>query len=78
MGRRYKCLECEEKIGFDLCAQCHQSHRGPGRFNQQHRPEHKMVLVEPKETFLHALLKSHPGFTPEYLLDLLNGMYSDV
>ena len=73
VGRRYTCLECKERIGFDLCARCNESHVGPGRFNQQHRPEHKMELVEPKETLLHALLKNHPGYTAEYLIELLNG-----
>ena len=76
VGPRYKCMECEERIGFDLCAQCHLRHEGPGRFNQQHKADHKMVLVEPKETLLHSLLKNHPGFTAEYLIDLLNGMES--
>ena len=59
-----------------MCAQCHLRHEGPGRFNQQHKADHKMVLVEPKETLLHSLLKNHPGFTAEYLIDLLNGMES--
>ena len=75
VGPRYKCTECEERIGFDLCAECHLNHKGPGRFNQQHKPDHKMVLVEAKETLLHNLLKNHPGFTAEYLIELLNGMH---
>jgi hypothetical protein len=75
VGPRYTCMECEEKIGFDLCAHCHLNHSGPGRFNQQHKPEHRMKLVEGKETLLHSLLKDHPGFSAEYLMDLLNGMH---
>ena len=73
VGLRYKCTECEERIGFDLCANCHQNHHGPGRFNQQHKPEHTMVLVEAKETLLHSLLKHNPEFSAEHLVNLLNG-----
>eukprot|EP00252_Welwitschia_mirabilis_P020917 TRINITY_DN5234_c0_g1_i1.p1 TRINITY_DN5234_c0_g1~~TRINITY_DN5234_c0_g1_i1.p1 ORF type:complete len:486 (+),score=92.79 TRINITY_DN5234_c0_g1_i1:235-1692(+) len=44
VGKRYKCHDCTEKIGFDLCESCYQ--RGsllPGRFNQQHRAGHRFV-----------------------------------
>jgi hypothetical protein len=34
-----------------------------------------MKLVEGKETLLHSLLKDHPGFSAEYLMELLNGMH---
>ncbi|GIL57686.1 hypothetical protein Vafri_12812 [Volvox africanus] len=47
-GRRYKCKECTELIGYDLCGACYD--RGTasrGRFNQAHRPEHRMVKMEP-------------------------------
>jgi Zinc finger, ZZ type len=36
-GKRFKCLDCPEAVGFDLCEACH---RGGlvtyGRFNQRH------------------------------------------
>lgn len=38
-GRRYKCQDCPDKVGFDLCGKCYD--RGlhiTGRFNQQHIP----------------------------------------
>ncbi|GLI67891.1 hypothetical protein VaNZ11_012215 [Volvox africanus] len=47
-GRRYRCKECTELIGYDLCGACYD--RGTasrGRFNQAHRPEHQMVKMEP-------------------------------
>ncbi|KAF9608934.1 hypothetical protein IFM89_012102 [Coptis chinensis] len=46
VGERYKCNDCEEAIGFDLCGECYNtSSKLPGRFNQQHTPEHKFELV---------------------------------
>ncbi|KAF9617843.1 hypothetical protein IFM89_039025 [Coptis chinensis] len=46
VGERYKCNDCEEAIGFDLCGECYNtSSKLPGRFNQQHTPKHKFELV---------------------------------
>lgn len=37
-----------EKIGFDLCGACYNAPFNiTGRFNQQHKPEHKLELVPP-------------------------------
>ncbi|CAK9151510.1 unnamed protein product [Ilex paraguariensis] len=48
IGERYKCMDCLEKIGFDLCEGCYNSSsKLPGRFNQQHKPDHKFVVVQP-------------------------------
>ncbi|KAK7389421.1 hypothetical protein VNO78_24452 [Psophocarpus tetragonolobus] len=45
-GNRYKCLDCKEKIGFDLCGDCYKTRsKLQGRFNQQHTPEHRFGLV---------------------------------
>ncbi|KAK1308330.1 E3 ubiquitin-protein ligase PRT1 [Acorus calamus] len=42
MGKRYKCKDCMESIGFDLCGDCYESRsKLPGRFNQQHTPDHR-------------------------------------
>ncbi|XP_038877742.1 E3 ubiquitin-protein ligase PRT1 isoform X2 [Benincasa hispida] len=49
IGDRYKCKDCLEEIGFDLCGDCYNTRsKRPGRFNQQHRPEHKFQLVRPQ------------------------------
>ncbi|KAK9140861.1 hypothetical protein Scep_010542 [Stephania cephalantha] len=49
IGERHKCKDCEELIGFDLCGECYNScSKRPGRFNQQHKPEHKFELVRAK------------------------------
>ena len=46
VGDRYRCKDCKEKIGFDLCGDCYNTNsKLPGRFNQQHTPEHKFELV---------------------------------
>lgn len=46
VGERYRCKDCVEKIGFDLCQNCYQSSsKLPGRFNQQHREDHKFEKV---------------------------------
>ncbi|XWS22380.1 hypothetical protein CRYUN_Cryun29cG0028900 [Craigia yunnanensis] len=48
IGERYRCKDCVEKIGFDLCESCHNAPaKIPGRFNQQHKPEHQFEIVQP-------------------------------
>lgn len=47
IGDRYRCIDCKEKIGFDLCGDCYKNRsKRPGRFNQQHTPDHKFQLVQ--------------------------------
>ncbi|KAK3013429.1 hypothetical protein RJ639_010241 [Escallonia herrerae] len=47
IGDRYRCRDCVEDIGFDLCGDCYNTRsKLPGRFNQQHTPEHNFELVE--------------------------------
>jgi len=46
IGERYRCKDCKEKMGFDLCGGCYNSSaKRPGRFNQQHTLEHKLENV---------------------------------
>nr|DAD23927.1 TPA_asm: hypothetical protein HUJ06_025390 [Nelumbo nucifera] len=46
IGDRYRCKDCVEKIGFDLCGDCYNtSSKRPGQFNQQHKPEHKFERI---------------------------------
>ncbi|GJN21607.1 hypothetical protein PR202_gb09099 [Eleusine coracana subsp. coracana] len=57
-GKRYKCQDCAELIGFDLCEACYSSSLNlPGRFNQQHTPDHRMQLDD--SNLLHRLLRFH-------------------
>ncbi|KAJ7950419.1 E3 ubiquitin-protein ligase PRT1 [Quillaja saponaria] len=53
MGERYRCKDCVEKIGFDLCGDCYNTRsKLPGRFNQQHTPEHGFELVRCRNMIL--------------------------
>ncbi|KAE8731877.1 Transcriptional corepressor LEUNIG [Hibiscus syriacus] len=48
IGERYKCKDCVEKIGFDLCESCYKCPaKIPGRFNQQHKPDHQFEVMQP-------------------------------
>lgn len=48
IGERYRCKDCKEKSGYDLCGDCHKTgSKLPGRFNQKHTPEHQLELVKP-------------------------------
>ncbi|EEF44244.1 conserved hypothetical protein [Ricinus communis] len=48
IGERYKCKDCMEKMGFDLCEACYNKPWAiSGRFNQQHKPEHTFENVPP-------------------------------
>ncbi|KAK4847597.1 hypothetical protein QYF36_003719 [Acer negundo] len=48
IGDRYKCKDCMEAVGFDLCGDCYNTRsKLPGRFNQKHTQEHKLELVKP-------------------------------
>ncbi|GJT39736.1 E3 ubiquitin protein ligase PRT1-like protein isoform X1, partial [Tanacetum coccineum] len=59
IGKRYKCKDCLEQIGFDLCEDCYNSSSNlPGRFNQQHKPDHEFEVLEPQRIIF---------LSPEYL-----------
>lgn len=46
LGTRYRCKDCVEVIGFDLCGDCYTTRsKLPGRFNQQHTAEHRFDIV---------------------------------
>ncbi|KAI3738856.1 hypothetical protein L2E82_29053 [Cichorium intybus] len=65
VGDRYKCEDCFEDIGFDLCGDCYKnSSNHPGRFNQQHKPDHKFKVVEPNPIIILS-----PEFSLEHVHD---------
>lgn len=56
VGDRYRCQDCTELIGFDLCGDCYNTRsKRPGRFNQQHTPDHRFQLVKQPD-FLHSIM----------------------
>ncbi|KAG6394853.1 hypothetical protein SASPL_145443 [Salvia splendens] len=58
-GVRYKCKDCVEKIGFDLCESCYKiSAKLPGRFNQQHTMDHKFDAIRPQPNDFIMVLSS--------------------
>ena len=77
IGKRWKCDDCSEEIGFDLCGDCYDAgvHKREGnqvgRFNQQHRPDHNMVLMEQDDTFFHQLQRAHPNVPLSQLLSMV-------
>eukprot|EP01102_Stenamoeba_stenopodia_P001586 TRINITY_DN11405_c0_g1_i1.p1 TRINITY_DN11405_c0_g1~~TRINITY_DN11405_c0_g1_i1.p1 ORF type:complete len:447 (-),score=78.74 TRINITY_DN11405_c0_g1_i1:91-1431(-) len=76
VGRRYKCVDCPEKIGFDLCQNCKSMgiKSMKGRFNQSHKEEHKMVEVM-EHTIIHTLQAMNPQLTPAEILTLLRNHF---
>jgi len=72
VGRRYKCSNCPEKIGFDLCQNCVKlGIKGmKGRFNQSHTEDHKMVEVM-EHTVIHTFQAMNPHLSPVEILSLL-------
>ncbi|KAH8522558.1 hypothetical protein Peur_041069 [Populus x canadensis] len=58
IGERYKCKDCWEEIGFDVCEACHNNPSNiSGRFNQQHEPEHNFEIVQPQGNGEHAHMR---------------------
>ncbi|XP_039003847.1 E3 ubiquitin-protein ligase PRT1-like [Hibiscus syriacus] len=51
IGDRYECIDCTEKIGFDLCGDCYSTRpKLPGRFNQRHTPEHRFERLQSSDS----------------------------
>jgi len=58
VGDRYKCQDCMERMGFDLCGDCYNTRsKRPGRFNQQHTPDHRFQLVKQPDFFRRIMLR---------------------
>ena len=45
VGRRYRCRDCREKVGYDLCGYCKEARCHDGRFNQKHQIHHQLEEV---------------------------------
>lgn len=59
IGKRYKCKDCKEAVGFDLCESCYSTtSKLPGRFNQQHTPDHRFELDDSHMLYKILLLSS--------------------
>jgi len=89
-GRRYKCLDCAEDIGFDLCGECYDDgvHKrasvgdgnvATGRFNQQHRPDHSMEEMKQDEDCrsLQCFQARNPELSMPQIMAMLGAQSSD-
>uniref|UniRef100_A0A6U7TBG0 Uncharacterized protein n=1 Tax=Eutreptiella gymnastica TaxID=73025 RepID=A0A6U7TBG0_9EUGL len=76
IGQRWRCRDCPEKIGFDICGDCHSRNVHTqvmtGKFNQTHRPDHEMELMEQVHDWLHQFKAMHPELSMDQLWSLLN------
>lgn len=76
IGERYNCKDCVEKIGFDLCGDCYNTtSKLPGRFNQQHTPEHRFELLQ-SNTIRNIMLRLVTGQFEDGSTALVFGNYS--
>lgn len=67
-GDRYRCIDCKEAIGFDLCGDCYNTRsKVPGRFNQQHTPDHRFEK-EKSKTLRNIMLRLLRGESVDGLL----------
>lgn len=59
VGKRYRCKDCPEKVGYDLCGECKGSVCVDGRFNQQHGAHHEMeeVVSRDPESYQHVRVR---------------------
>ena len=77
LGKRYKCEDCPESVGFDMCGTCFDRNAEcdnslvVGRFNQKHTAQHRMELVPPVITKLHTLKALHPELDFDRLMALI-------
>lgn len=78
-GRRYRCQDCPEAVGFDLCGACYDRSVGNviGRFNQRHTPNHRLVQVRPRLTSLHMLRAANPELSFDQLMSLVEMMWTE-
>ena len=72
VGRRYRCTDCPEAVGYDLCALCMAmgTTGAEGRFDQNHKPHHRMVEVPPVPTIVHKLARRN-GESIESIMRLI-------
>ena len=60
-GNAFRCLDCPDAVGFDLCGECRTSSpHVVGRFEQGHSPSHRVVEREQVRTWLHELQAANP------------------
>ncbi|XP_020574132.1 E3 ubiquitin-protein ligase PRT1 [Phalaenopsis equestris] len=75
-GKRYKCKDCKEEIGFDLCESCYNTNsKLAGRFNQQHKPDHQFELDDSR-MLRKMLLRRSMAEEPDQVEDFFEAHFS--
>ena len=70
-GAAFRCLDCPDAVGFDLCAECRGSSLVvTGRFDQGHTSNHRVVEREQVRTWLHELQAANPQLGVHEVLDI--------
>ena len=70
-GAAFRCLDCPDAVGFDLCAECRSSSLVvTGRFDQGHTSSHRVVEREQVRTWLHELQAANPQLGVHEVLDI--------
>jgi len=70
-GAAFRCLDCPDAVGFDLCAECRSSSLVvTGRFDQGHTSNHRVVEREQVRTWLHELQAANPQLGVHEVLDI--------
>ncbi|KAL3812358.1 hypothetical protein ACJIZ3_013626 [Penstemon smallii] len=78
IGKRYKCKDCVEQIGFDLCEECHNSSsKLPGRFNQQHTQDHQFS-EEPPPCLRNLILSLEADYSEDHELSIVDSDNPEV
>ncbi|KAK4478283.1 hypothetical protein RD792_017572, partial [Penstemon davidsonii] len=78
IGKRYKCKDCVEQIGFDLCEECHNSSsKLPGRFNQQHTQDHQFS-EEPPHCLRNLILSLEADYSADHELSIVGSDNPEV
>ena len=72
-GDAFRCRDCPEAIGFDLCGPCKASDCAPllGRFAQAHRPDHALEKRVQEDTWLHQLERTNPHLTLNQIIAMI-------
>ena len=70
LGSAFRCCDCPEAIGYDLCGACHGAPLTSGRFGQAHRPEHRLEERPQERGWLHILQAHNPTLTVHQILQL--------
>ena len=69
-GKAFKCVDCPEAVGFDLCGDCISRSGKMGRFNQNHTAEHRMEERPQEKMWLHRIQEARPDLSVAQIIEL--------